>query len=70
MQRETQFEKNDQWKKFLVDATDQHELARLKELLSTKMVLVIKTSNTSKINAIVQSGWQQQAFGKWTLYYN
>ena len=69
--RETQFEKNDYWKSYFIDATDQTESIRFKELLTAKTVLVVKTKKSSPtLKTFLEGAWQQQTMGKWTLYYN
>ena len=69
--RETQFEKDDHWRSNFIDATDQRESIRFKELLASKTVLVVKTKkSTPKLKTFLEGDWQQQTMGKWTLYYN
>lgn len=69
--RETQFEKDDHWRNYFIDATDQRETIRFKELLSSKTVLVAETKKSAKkLKTFMEGDWQQQAIGKWTLYYN
>ena len=69
--RETQFEKDDHWRSYFIDATDPGESIRFKELLASKTVLVAKTKKSSpKLKTFLEGNWQQQSMGKWTLYYN
>jgi 4-amino-4-deoxy-L-arabinose transferase-like glycosyltransferase len=69
--RETQFEKDDHWKNSFIDATDQREAMRFKELLASKTVLVVKTKKSfPQLKTFLEGDWQQQTMGKWTLYYN
>lgn len=68
--RETQFEQNDHWKHFLIDATDKRGLIQIKEMLSEKSVLVVKTASSAELKSVMAGLWQQQTFGKWTVYYN
>jgi len=70
LRRETQFEKNDDWENFLIDATDQHGLILVKEMIAEKSVLVVKTASISKLKSVMQGVWQEQNFGRWTVYYN
>jgi 4-amino-4-deoxy-L-arabinose transferase len=70
LQRETQFEKNDQWKNFLIATTDQGGPIKLKSLLSEKSVVIVKRELPLILGSAMSGEWHKKTFGKWAVYYN
>ena len=70
LKRETQFQKDEEWKNYLLDVSELKSLGILKSLLSKKSVLVVKKELPKDLEIIMSGDWHHKEFGKWALYYN
>ena len=68
LQREVQFEENENWRFYLID-TSQKPGRNLSTLLSGKSVLITKKELPPNLSSIVERDWHNQVIGKWTVYY-
>jgi 4-amino-4-deoxy-L-arabinose transferase len=68
LQREVQFEENENWRSYLIDASLK-PAGNLSTLLSGKSVLVTKKELPPNLSSIVERGWHNQVIGKWTVFY-
>ncbi|QPH40802.1 ArnT family glycosyltransferase [Pedobacter endophyticus] len=70
--RKTQFEHNDEWKKFLIDVQAPNEEAYLKRLAKTPSVLIIKTKHPvpAPYTWLTDHFSKHEVMGPWTIYYN
>jgi 4-amino-4-deoxy-L-arabinose transferase len=70
LNRETQFEENLNWKKYLINMQDKHETDYLKQLLEKPTVFLVYKhpvpGNRKWITAYYQS---KKQMGKWIIYY-
>jgi 4-amino-4-deoxy-L-arabinose transferase len=70
LKRETQFEKGEEWRNYLLDVSDLRSMKNLKFLLSQKSVLIVKKELPKDLRIIMPGDWQHKEFGKWSVYYN
>ncbi len=70
LKRETQFEKDEAWRNFLLDMSDSKSLEKLKYLLSEKSVLIVKKELPKDLETIMSGDWHHKDFGKWVVFYN
>jgi 4-amino-4-deoxy-L-arabinose transferase len=70
LKRETQFEKDEQWRNYLLDVSDPKGFGHLKSLLSQKSVLIVKKDLPKDLEIIMSGDWHRKEFGKWVVYYN
>lgn len=70
LKRETQFEKDEEWRNFLLDMSDSKSLEKLKYLLSEKSVLIFKKEMPKDFETIMSGDWHHKEFGKWIVFYN
>jgi len=71
LQRETLFEKDESWKKNLIDITNDSELAYLKQLLEEPCIMVThKTIKEENALWLKNRFHNHEKIGKWVIYYN
>lgn len=68
--RETQFETNDDFKKYLIDLQDPKRIDNLKKLVATPSVLLVyKRPVSEEFQWLLAKYPHQKKIGKWTVYY-
>ena len=67
--RNTKFQHDLNWKKYLIDVNHNDELTYLKTLIASPSVFIARDSIPQKYRWLIESYTQQNKFGKWTLYY-
>lgn len=70
LKRETQFQKDEQWKNYLLDISDPKSFGHLKSLLFQKSVLIVKKELPKNLEVIMLGDWHRKEFGKWVVYFN
>lgn len=70
LQRETQFEKDDAWRRTLINAADKGNVKKLNALLSGKSVVIVKKALPLQLKTLMTGQWHTRRFGKWLVYYN
>jgi 4-amino-4-deoxy-L-arabinose transferase len=70
LKRETQFEKNDRWRDFLMKASDRAGSTKLRAALSGKAVVIARKQLAPAIGALMTEPWREERFGQWIVYYN
>ena len=70
VQRETQFEKNDAWRRTLISPDDKGNMKKLNSLLAGKWVVIVKKELPVQLEMLMPSQWWTRRFGKWLVYYN
>lgn len=70
LKRETQFQADDSWRDFLLDAKDEAGRMKLRSALGGKAVLVVKKELPPAIESVMPGQWREKKFGKWIVYYN
>ena len=68
LQREVQFEQNEDWRFYLIN-TSEKPGRDLSSLLSGKSVLITKKDLPPNLTSIVEKNWNKQMIGKWTVYH-
>ncbi len=68
VERETQFQVNDEWKRFWIDIREPTSVESLSNLVQSPSVLVAKKL-PDEWSWIAQSYSQSESLGKWTIYY-
>ncbi|WP_319420738.1 ArnT family glycosyltransferase [Pleurocapsa sp. FMAR1] len=69
VERETQFQTNDQWKRFWIDIREPTSVEPLRNLVQSPSVLVTKNKLPDQWSWITQSYNKSKSLGKWTIYY-
>ncbi|MCF6240170.1 MAG: glycosyltransferase family 39 protein [Bacteroidales bacterium] len=70
LNRETQFEKDLNWKKYLINLKDEHEISYLKEVLKKPTVfLLYKQKLPPSLKWITEHYPNKKQMGKWIIYY-
>ena len=69
VERETQFQVNDEWKRFWIDIREPTSVESLRNLVQSPSVLVAKKKLPDEWSWIAQSYSQSESLGKWTIYY-
>ena len=69
VERETQFQVNDEWKLFWIDIREPTSVESLRNLVQSPSVLVTKKKLPDEWSWIAQSYSQSESLGKWTIYY-
>jgi 4-amino-4-deoxy-L-arabinose transferase len=68
--RETQFEKDSEWKKYLIDMTSDKELQYLKEILKKPTVLLLYKKEPPEHSEWILTYYKNKVvMGKWNIYY-
>jgi 4-amino-4-deoxy-L-arabinose transferase len=70
LKRETQFQADDRWKSFLLDATNTAGRMKLRPALGEPVVLVARKQLPDSITGLMRGHWREKKFGKWIVYYN
>lgn len=70
VERETQFQLDDKWKRYWLDIREPASVEQLKNLVQSPSVLVTKTKLPEKWNWLAQNYSQSESLGKWTIYYS
>jgi 4-amino-4-deoxy-L-arabinose transferase len=70
LNREIQFEKNDQWKKTLYNLTDTLDMERLETELQTPHLLVSRGELADDVAWLKNGLTKKMKFGNWILFYN
>lgn len=70
VERETQFQTNDDWKRFWFDLREPDEKERLTKLVQTSSVLVVKETLPDELHWLQSNYNHAEALGKWTIYYS
>jgi 4-amino-4-deoxy-L-arabinose transferase len=70
LKRETQFQADDRWKSFLLDATNTSGRMKLRPALGEPVVLVARKQLPDSITGLMRGHWREKKFGKWIVYYN
>ncbi len=72
LNRETQFETNDSWKKYLYDLESIPESLRLREELNPNRLVLVHAKNPLRISSrfIVSDLHYKATLGPWEIYYN
>ncbi|MCX2740024.1 glycosyltransferase family 39 protein [Pontibacter anaerobius] len=69
LEREVQFEQDEQWREQLLQLNQQEDMERLKELLQQHPVLVVKNKLPEERQWILQHFKNQVQAGKWMVYF-
>ncbi|MCW8820609.1 MAG: glycosyltransferase family 39 protein [Sulfurovum sp.] len=70
LKRETQFEEDIHWKKYLIDLDSEEESTYLKEVLTIPTVLVVYKNVLPEKRKWIQNAYKQkEVMGKWSVYY-
>ena len=70
VERETQFEIDDEWKKYWLDLGEPTSVEQLINLVGSPSVLVTKKKLPDEWSWIAQNYSQTESLGKWTIYYS
>ncbi|MEJ1241845.1 glycosyltransferase family 39 protein [Chryseolinea sp. T2] len=70
LKRETQFERDDQWKKSLLDATNPKQSQQLRFQLQQECVVIARDGMPVHLDSIMTGKWATKKFGKWRIYHN
>lgn len=70
VERETQFQTNDDWKQFWLDLREPTALERLTTLVQSPSVLVVKETLPDELHWIQPNYSHAESLGKWTIYYS
>ncbi len=70
LKRETQFEEDMHWKKYLIDLNSEEDSTYLKQVLTTPTVLIVyKNVLPEKRKWIQNTYMHEEVMGKWSVYY-
>ena len=69
IERETQFQIDDDWKQYWLDLREPASVESLRNLVKSSSVLVARKKLPEEWNWIAQSYSQSESLGKWTIYY-
>jgi 4-amino-4-deoxy-L-arabinose transferase len=69
VERETQFQTNDNWKRFWLDLREPAAVERLTKLVQSPSVLVVKGTLPDELSWIQPNYGHAESLGKWTIYY-
>ena len=69
VERETQFQINDEWKQYWLDLGEPASVEQLRNLVQSPSVLVTKNKLPDEWSWIAQNYSQSESLGKWTIYY-
>jgi 4-amino-4-deoxy-L-arabinose transferase len=69
LKREVNFEKDDQWKKWLYDLTDSSEADRLKPLLQSAPIMIVMGPVKPSSQWLLSFFSQQHKEGDWIIYF-
>ena len=71
VQRETLFEKNDDWKNYLVNIQTELGIKRADSILNSNSVLITRKKHDlpESLNSLVRNLKNRKEFGSWVLYY-
>lgn len=69
LEREIQFEQDEQWREQLLELERSQDMQRLRQLLQQDVVLVVKNELPGKRQWMLQHFDEQVQVGKWTIYY-
>ena len=70
VERETQFEIDDEWKQYWLDLREPALVEQLRNLVESPSVLVTKNQLPVEWSWIAQNYSQSESLGKWTIYYS
>lgn len=69
VERETQFQTNDDWKRFWIDLDEPATAQRLTTLVQSPSVLLVKGTLPDELSWIQSNYHHAESLGKWTIYY-
>ncbi len=69
VKRETEFEIDDEWKKYWLDIRQPTTVNQLKNIIKSPSVLVAKKKLSDELSWITENYSQSESLGKWTIYY-
>jgi 4-amino-4-deoxy-L-arabinose transferase-like glycosyltransferase len=69
VERETQFQTNDDWKRFWLDLREPTAVERLTNLVQSPSVLVVKGTLPDALHWIQPNYHHAESLGKWTIYF-
>jgi len=69
LKRETQFEKNNSFKKYYININKKDDVGYLKKLLQKKYTLISRNKITENMNWLIRNTSQHKKIGTWYIYY-
>jgi 4-amino-4-deoxy-L-arabinose transferase-like glycosyltransferase len=69
IERETQFQTDEQWRKFWIYTSEPEAMNYLQSLVKKPSVLVTRTELSDQCRSILESYSQSKVLGKWTIFY-
>ena len=70
LNRETQFERNAEWKKYLIDMKNETEVNELKKIMKEQTVLIVYKHKIHKEHKWLLDYYKNcKEIGKWSIYY-
>lgn len=70
LKRETQFEEDLHWKKYLIDLDSEEESTYLKQVLTTPTVLIVYKNILPEKRRWIQNAYKhKKVMEKWSVYY-
>jgi 4-amino-4-deoxy-L-arabinose transferase-like glycosyltransferase len=70
IERETQFQTNDEWKRFWLNLREPASVKRLTNLVQSSSVLVVKETLPDEWHWIQSNYSHSKSLGEWTIYYS